>query len=147
MTEKPQNHGHTYRRCVVDIHRLPSVSRDPEPRREVRLPLSPYTTGDARFLITHVILPPKGISNGHTHEECEEIIYFPGPGRVQLGQEIYDLAGESLVTAPRGVWHECVNTSDSRQLTLVCFFVPPFQPFDVLHGLIEETRSHLEKEQ
>ncbi len=146
MTEKPLDHDRTYRRCIVDIRSLPSVFRDPEPRREVRLPLSPYTTGDARFLVTHVILPPRGISNGHTHEECEEIIYFAGAGRVQLGPEVYELAGESLVTAPRGVWHECVNTSGTRPLTLLCFFVPPFQPFDVFHKLIDDTRARLGKE-
>ena len=56
---------------------------------------------------------------------------------------VYDLASESLVTAPRGVWHECVNTSDSRELTLLCFFVPPFQPFDVFIQLTEDTRRHL----
>jgi quercetin dioxygenase-like cupin family protein len=132
-----------YRRCIVDIHSLPSVPRDPEPRRQVRLPLSPATTGDPRFLVTHVIVPPRGISLGHVHGECEEIIYFSGPARVQLGEEVYDLAGESLVTAPRGVWHECVNTSDSRELTLLCFFVPPFEPFDVFIPLTEDTKRHL----
>lgn len=133
----------TYRRCVVDIRSLPSVSRDPEPRRQVRLPLSPSTTGDDRFLITHVILPPTGISNGHVHEESDEIIYFSGPGRVQLAEEVYDLAGEAIVTAQRGVWHECVNTSETQELTLLCFFLPPFKPFDVFEKLIEETARHL----
>ena len=133
-----------YRRCVVDIRSLPSVYRDPQPRRQVRLPLSPYTTGDDRFLVTHVILAPNGISNGHVHEESDEIIYFSGPGRVRFDSETYDLAGESLVTAQRGVWHECINVSDTQSLTLLCFFVPPFKPFDVFETLIEETRRHLQ---
>jgi quercetin dioxygenase-like cupin family protein len=133
----------TYQRCIVDIRSLPSVHRDPEPRRQVRLPLSPATTGDTRFLVTHVIVPPHGISSGHVHDECDEIIYFSGPGRVQLGEEVYELSGESLVTATRGVWHECVNTSGSQELTLLCFFVPPFKPFDVFVQLTEDTRRHL----
>jgi quercetin dioxygenase-like cupin family protein len=132
-----------YRRCVVDIRSLPFVDRDPPPCRHVRLPLSPSTTGDARFLVTHVILPPGGLSNGHVHEESDEIIYFTGPGRVQLGDEIYELAGESIVTAQRGVWHECVNTSGTQELTLLCFFLPPFAPFDVFGRLIEQTARHL----
>ena len=134
-----------YRSCVVDIRSLPFVCRDPEPRRQVRLPLSPWTTGDERFLVTHVILDPAGISNGHVHEECDEIIYFSGPGKVRLDSEEYELTGEGFVTAPRGVWHECVNSSPTSRLTLVCFFLPPFKPFDVFEGLIEETRRHFKE--
>ncbi len=134
-----------YRSCVVDIRSLPFVERDPEPRRRVRLPLSPWTTGDDRCLVTHVILGPRGISSGHVHEESDEIIYVSGPGKVRLGGEEYDLRGESIVTAPRGVWHECANPSPTDSLTLVCFFLPPFRPFDVFVGLIEETRRHLAK--
>jgi quercetin dioxygenase-like cupin family protein len=140
QNEKPNG---KYKRCVVDTPALPSVFREPQPRRKVRLPLSPYTTGDERFLVTHVILAPGGISIGHVHEESDEIIYFSGAGRVQLGAEVYECAHESLVTAPRGVWHECVNTGRDQSLTLLCFFIPPFKPFDVFGALIEETRRHL----
>jgi quercetin dioxygenase-like cupin family protein len=135
-----------YRSCVVDIRSLPFVEREPEPRRQVRLPLSPWTTGDERFLVTHVILDPNGISNGHVHEESDEIIYLSGPAKVRLNSEEYDLAGEGIVAAPRGVWHECINPSPTRCLTLVCFFLPPFKPFDVFVELIDRTRRHLAKE-
>jgi quercetin dioxygenase-like cupin family protein len=140
-TEDPM--ADRYRSCVVDIRSLPFVYRDPEPRRQVRLPLSPWTTGDERYLVTHVILDPTGISSGHVHEESDEIIYFSGPGKVRLDSEEYELAGEGIVTAPRGVWHECINPSLTHCLTLVCFYLPPFKPFDVFVELIEETRRHL----
>jgi quercetin dioxygenase-like cupin family protein len=138
--------ANNYRRCVVDISGLPFVYRDPAPRRRVRLPLSPWTTGDERCLVTHVILDPGGISNGHVHGESDEIIYLSGPARVRLADEEYDLAGEGIVMAPRGVWHECANPSTTNCLTLVCFFQPPFKPFDVFVELIDATRRHLEKE-
>jgi Mannose-6-phosphate isomerase len=125
------------------IDKFPYVSREPEPKRKVRLVISPYTTGEEGLLITHVEVPPDGISNGHIHNDSDEFIYFQNDGKVILDNEEYLIGRNSLVVAKRGVWHECINTSNVDGLTLLCIFVPPFKPFGIFPQLIEITKQYL----
>ena len=131
---------------VFNINDFPYVEFGDKPRRKVRLVMSPYTSGKEGVTIVHIDIPPGGISEGHTHEECDEIIYFDIGGKTVIDGKEYAVQKNGIVFAPKGKKHECINTSEDTGLNLLCIFVPPFKPYGLYPELIEKTRSYLSKE-
>lgn len=130
----------------MNIHKIddfPYVECGSEPKRLIKLIISPYTTGEERFSIVHVTVPPCGVSNAHIHNDCDEIIYFLNNGKVLLNDEEYEVQKNSIVFAQKGMKHECVNTSGNEELKLYCLFVPPFKPYGIYPELIEKTKDKL----
>jgi mannose-6-phosphate isomerase-like protein (cupin superfamily) len=130
-------------KCVFHIEDLPYAKRDPFPQRTVRLVASPETTGPGSLTITYVHVPPMGISNGHIHDKSDEYILFLNDGKVILDDEEVLIKQNSVVLAKKGVWHECVNTSDTCSLILYCVYMPALEPFGVFHELIQKTNLYL----
>ncbi len=113
--------------------------------REVRLLVSPETTGDDRLRIVDVKVPAGAISEGHVHPDADEYIRFDIAGKAILDGVEYDVPAGGVVHAVTGVMHECVNTDPERTLNLYCVFVPPFKPYGAYPELIEKTRNYLEE--
>ena len=51
-----------------------------------------------------------------------------------------------MAFAPKGTIHECINTTEDKDLTLVCFFLPAFEPYGKYPELIEKTKAYIKKE-
>lgn len=130
---------------VFEIDDLPYAEFGNEPKRKVRLVISPYTTGKEDAAIVHVTVPPKGVSEGHIHEDCDEIIYFDIGGKAIIDGKEFTVGKNSIVFAPKGKMHECINTSTSDDLKLLCIFVPPFKPYGLYTDLIEKTNQYLDE--
>lgn len=113
--------------------------------REVRLLVSPETTGDERLRIVTATVPAGAISEGHVHPDADEYIMFDIAGKAILDGVEYDVPAGGLVHAISGVKHECVNTHPTDTLTLFCVFVPAFKPYGAYPELIEKTKAYLEK--
>ena len=113
--------------------------------REVRLLVSPETTGDERLRIVTATVPAGAISEGHIHPDADEYIMFDIAGKAILDGVEYDVPAGGLVHAISGVKHECVNTHPTDTLTLFCVFVPAFKPYGAYPELIEKTKAYLEK--
>lgn len=111
--------------------------------REVRLVVSPQTTGEERLSIVHTTVPPLCMSQGHAHEGFDEYIYFDIGGEAVIDGDRLTVPPMGLVHARAGMVHECVNTSGNRTLTLFCVFVPPLQPYGPYPELIEKTNAYL----
>lgn len=129
---------------IYDTKAFPAQLFGKDIQREVRLIVSPETTGDGRIRIVTVAVPPHGIADGHIHPDADEYIYFDNAGKVRLDGGEYDVPAGGIVHAVRGVWHECVNASDTGTLHLLCFFVPAFAPYGAYPELIEKTNAYLE---
>ncbi len=114
-----------------------------DPIREVRLIVSPETTGEDAIRIVHCTLPPHAISEGHVHPDCDEYIYFDIGGVAELDGEEFPVPPMGLVHAKQGVKHECRNTSDTETLILYCVFTPAFKPYGAYPSLIEKTKEYL----
>ncbi len=112
--------------------------------REVRLVVSPQTTGEERLSIVHTTVPPGGMSPGHLHEAFDEYIYFDIGGEAVIGKKRLQVPPMGLVHARAGETHECVNTSQDRTLTLLCVFVPPLIPYGPYPALIDKTNAYLQ---
>lgn len=128
---------------IYDINDFPSVKCGTEPQRDIRLVISPYTTGEKRTSIVHVTVPPLGVSNAHTHNDCDEFIYFVNKGKVVIDEKEYEVKENSIVFVPKNSRHECVNTSKDEVLMLLCIFIPPFEPYGIYSELIEKTKHYL----
>jgi quercetin dioxygenase-like cupin family protein len=96
-------------------------------------------------MIVHVVVPPGGISEGHTHPYSSEYIMFSIPGKAILDGKEYDVPKMGVVHAKPGVLHECRNTSETETMELYCVFTPPFEPYGIYPGLIEKTKASLEE--
>jgi mannose-6-phosphate isomerase-like protein (cupin superfamily) len=92
-----------------------------------------------------VYVPPLGVSSGHIHNDNDEIILFLNDGKAILDKEEYVIKRNSVVLAKKGVWHECVNTSETDDLALYCVFSPALEPFGIFHELIQKTNQYFEK--
>ena len=131
---------------IINIMEHPCVYFGTGPLREVRMPVSPYTTGEERISIVHCTLPPKAVSEGHIHADCDEYIYFDIGGSARLDEEEYPVPPKGLVHARAGIRHECINTSETEVLTLYCVFVPRLEPYGSYPELIRMTREYLSGE-
>lgn len=131
---------------IIDIMSYPCVQFGKELKREVRMPVSPYTNGEERLSIVHCTLPPKAISEGHIHDDCDEYIYFDIGGSAKLDDVEYPVPPKGLLHAKAGMKHECINTSGTETLTLYCVFVPHLKPYGSYPELIKLTNEYLNKE-
>ena len=131
---------------VYDIMGFPAEQIGDGVKRDIRIAVSPQTTGEERATFVHCTLPPNSISNGHIHPGEDEYIYFDIGGKAILDGVVYEVPPKALVHARAGSVHECINTSKEKTLTLFCIFLPALTPYGIYPQLIEKTREHLKKQ-
>lgn len=131
---------------IFDILRFPSVQFGEGVKRDVRIIVSPQTTGENRSTFVHCTLPPTSISDGHFHSDGDEYIYFDIGGKAILNGIEYEVPPMGLVHVKSGSMHECINTSSERTLTLYCVFLPALVPYGAYPELIEKTNEYLNNE-
>jgi len=86
------------------------------------------------------------LSEGHVHSGSDEYIYFDIGGKFIVDGEEYEVKEKSMAFAPKGTIHECINTAEDKELTLLCFFLPPFEPYGKYTELIEKVKDFIKKE-
>jgi quercetin dioxygenase-like cupin family protein len=118
---------------------------EPEKTRQVRLVVSPETTGEERFSIVYTMVPPGAVSEGHVHADFDEYIFFDIGGKLILDGKSFDVPEKALVHAKAGQKHECINTSKDKTLGLFCVFSPPLKPYGKYPELITATKAYLEE--
>lgn len=129
---------------IYDTSSFPAQHFGSDIVREVRLIVSPETTGDERIRIVSTTIPPMGVSEGHIHPDADEYIHFDIPGVAVLDGVEYEVPADGFVHAVSGVKHECRNSDPERTLSLLCFFVPAFSPYGAYPELIEKTKRYLD---
>ena len=131
---------------VFNLEDFPYAEFGENPVRKVRLLVSPHTTGEQRCSVVVSSVPPGGLSEGHVHNGSDEYIYFDIGGKFIVEGQEFKVKEKSIAFAPGGTVHECINTSKDKELTLVCFFFPPFEPYGKYPELIEKTKDFIKKE-
>lgn len=130
---------------IYNLDEFPYVEFGSNPTRKVRIIMSPYTTGPDNLTIVNSVVPVGGISDGHIHDDADEIIYFNIDGKIVIDGNEYLVNKNSIAHVPKGKKHECINTSDTEELNLLCIFIPPFNPDGLYPELIEKTGIYLKK--
>lgn len=113
------------------------------PTRKVRLLISPETTGD-EMTMTYVVVPPNGVSEGHIHPDTDEYIYFDIGGAAIIDGIRIEIPPYTIIKAQAGEKHECINSSSSLELRLLCIYVPPLKLTEKFNKLLEVTTTYLE---
>ena len=90
------------------------------------------TSGSSKISFAKLIIEPGERSRRHFHKETEEIYYIlSGQGRVEIGNETFDIGPGHAIFLPINVSHQIFNTGD-RKLVFVCADAPVFDPVDVI---------------
>ncbi|MFC1903458.1 cupin domain-containing protein [Chloroflexota bacterium] len=130
-------------KSVYDGWEFPAVKIGPPTERYLKLIMCPETTGYEKATILFSHIPPGGSTGMHTHPDSDEIIYFVGRGEGIMDREKVALETDSVIFAPKGVEHECRNTSETETLKLFCVFLPPMKLSEALTKLAQETKKYL----
>lgn len=131
---------------IIKTTELPFAAFGEGITRQVRLVVSPETTGEKRMSLVHTTIPPGAKSEGHIHDDFDEYILFQDAGVAILDGVEHNVPAQGVVHARKGVWHECVNTSPEKTLILFCIFLPSLVPYGAYPELIRETRKYFARE-
>ncbi len=93
------------------------------PGREVRNAVSKEGSGSQQMTMQIVdVLPGAESKPGHTHTDCEEIIFVhSGAGEIMIGDEVHPMGTGDVVFLPRGVRHMTRNPGKEK-MRLICAF-------------------------
>ena len=85
-----------------------------------------YTLQDNNFLenltLSKTTLKPMQCTNGHSHDDLEEVYFFmKGRGRMQLGDDTFEVKAEDIVLIPSGKFHKVYNDMHIP-MEFVCVF-------------------------
>ncbi len=130
---------------VYDTDKMPYEEFGDDIKRQIRIVFSPDIGNAKGVNIVTATLPPGGISEGHKHPDCDEIIHFNIAGKAVIDGEEMDVPANGFIYAKKDSVHECVNTSSDETLELLCIFTPAFAPYGKYPELIEKTRTFLEE--
>ena len=123
---------------------FPYVEFGSDIKRQIRMIFSPDIGNAKDVNIVVCKVPPNGVSEGHVHDDCDEIIHFNIEGKAVINGSVLEVPANSFVYASKGQKHECINISEHEELQLMCIFLPAFQPYGKYPVLIKETISYLE---
>jgi mannose-6-phosphate isomerase-like protein (cupin superfamily) len=122
---------------------FPSVRIEPPRERFLKLIACPDTANydEATVLFSHI--PPGSTTGAHIHPDSDEIMYCSGRGECVIGGRVETIETDTVIVAPKGLEHECRNTSQTDTLRLFCVYIPPMKLSDALGKLAAETRKYL----
>jgi quercetin dioxygenase-like cupin family protein len=127
---------------VFDVWKYPAVQADPPNLRFLKVIMSPEVNGYKPATILFSLIPPGSTTGKHTHDS-DEIMCVTGRGESWVGEEHRNLETDSVIFAPKGVEHECRNTSDTETLKLFCVYIPALKPTPLVEKSIGKTKMFL----
>ena len=75
------------------------------------------------LVVSKTVLHPQKETTGHSHEGQEEVYQFVyGTGRIEVGQNKFDVSAGDVVLIPDGLFHKVWNVSLVEDLVFVCVF-------------------------
>lgn len=90
------------------------------------------TAGSSKISFAKLIIEPGVQSRRHFHKETEEIYYIlSGQGKVEVGNDTFDIGPGHAIFLPLNVSHQIFNTGDQK-LVFVCADAPVFDTSDVI---------------
>jgi mannose-6-phosphate isomerase-like protein (cupin superfamily) len=75
------------------------------------------------MVVSSTILKPGKHTNGHKHDDIEEVYIFQhGFGKIEVGDNIYDVKANDVITIPAGDFHKVYNGSDEEEFCFIAVF-------------------------
>lgn len=67
-------------------------------------------------------LKPIQETRGHSHAGASEVYFFvSGKGRMQIGEQVYDVEKGSVMLVPRGEFHKVINLQNEKLIFAAIF--------------------------
>lgn len=130
---------------VYDGWRYPAVKAAPPNERYLKMIASPQVTGYDKATVVFSHIPPGSTTGLHSHPS-DEIMYFMGRGEVTVAGETSKIETDSVAVVPKGMEHECRNTSATETLKLFCVFIPPLPGTGLMGELARTTQEYVQKQ-
>lgn len=113
---------------VINTNDVEGVRTPPPHNRLLKVLLSPDRAGTSDLIsLGMVILPPGESGDPHRHPtEQETWFVIAGTGKLKIGDEVAELAENTVVVAPAGVEHQIIN--DGEQDLKALFIFSPAGP-------------------
>ena len=108
---------------VINVNEVP-VGKIPG--REIRDLINGKTVG-AKTISLRItdVLPGEVCTPGHTHTECEEVIFvLSGKGDIKIGEEVFPMKAGDAICLPVGIGHLIRNTG-KEMMRMACSFSSP----------------------
>jgi quercetin dioxygenase-like cupin family protein len=112
-----------------------------------------YTLIDNNHLqnltLSKTILKPDQETRGHSHENQEEVYFFHGYGKMQLGEKVFGVSPGSIVLIPKGTFHKVINHHTNHACEFICVFEKYDRESDVAaytqdHGHLSPNGNHIQ---
>jgi quercetin dioxygenase-like cupin family protein len=121
---------------------FPSVKVEHPNTRTMKIMSSPELNDYQEATILFSLIPPGSTTRRHSHTS-DEIIHVVGRDEGHVVDKVTKVETDSVIFAPRGVEHECRNSSDTETLKLFCVLILPLEPTPLSDKLIDKTREYL----
>lgn len=125
---------------------LPTAKFEHPTERYLKLITCPETTNYGQATVLLAYLPPGSTTGLHSHPDNDEIIYFIGQGEGTIAEEKVKIETDSVMVAPKGIEHECRNTSETETLKCFCVCIPPIELESTLSKIVDDTRKYLDSQ-
>ncbi len=109
----------------------------PDPyRRKITVLFAPDKEGVAELTFSHVVLPPHGQTDRHTHDRPELIFVLSGQGTAICDDGQTTLEPNVALWALRDEPHQICNTG-TEDLILATVFIPAYGAKDIYHRCLQ----------
>jgi len=76
--------------------------------------------GAKNFILRVFTVAPGGYSPKHSHPWEHEVFVLRGEGKVQLGDDTFEITEGHAVFVPKELEHQFVNRSESEEFEFIC---------------------------
>lgn len=118
---------------VIDCTNIEGVVVPAPFERYIKVIVAPDIQQEIQDIsITMGIIAPHSQNDMHLHEEGAELLYIAtGYGKAIVGDETCVIKENSLIIAPKGVWHQQINESDET-MRMLAIWTPAVTGKEVL---------------
>ncbi len=98
--------------------------------RTIKILLAPDKAGVQELTLSHVLIPPGGHTDSHTHDRPELLYIISGQGVAKGDGEECQVGPDTAIWVETDEPHELINPGD-EVLKLITVFVPAYQAADL----------------
>lgn len=109
--------------------------------RTIKILLAPDKAGVQELTLSHVLIPPGGHTDSHTHDRPELLYIISGQGVAKGDGEKCQVGPDTAIWVETDEPHELINTGD-EVLKLITVFVPAYQAADLYGQCLQRAKDN-----
>ena len=109
--------------------------------RTIKILLAPDKASVQELTLSHVLIPPGGHTDSHTHDRPELLYIISGQGMSKGLDEQYEVGPDTAIWVETDEPHELINTGDET-LKLVTVFVPAYEAENLYSQCLQRAKEN-----